>query len=299
MVKCWLTLALLYVILLPRHGHTEPPATTSIVNTRERGKSLLQDSLKASAGRHPATPNRGTRILGALNAVPLSQGNQDKIIPQCLMITDLTVVNDARASQGGKWSFGYLMRAMANTAATGIVPEEFVRRWLSHWEQDQSINGFTVRKREDIQNVIQSWPKLSDGRLDLDRAPFRLLAIVNRLDLRNNFVLGVPRIGGGGAGEARFVYCWLNDAGAPQNFTVNFEFSIKRNTFEEVQEWAKRWYDLKDLTIGSAEYLQALEAITEQFATAAVDPEQPPVGPTENERNRSRSPMGTTRVPAR
>lgn len=278
MTRCWLPLLLSCCLVpLARHGHAELPAALKAISSRTAGKPLLQDSLKASAGKRPTAPERGTRTPSALNTAA-TLGNQDKIIPHCLMITDLTVVNDSRASHGGKWSFGYLTRAMANTPATGIVPEEFVRRWLAHWEQDQLINGITVHKREEIQTVIDSWPKQSDGRLDLDRAPFRLLAIVNRLDLRNNLVLGVPRIGGGGAGEARFVYCWVNESGAPQNFTVNFEFAIKRRTFDEVRRWAKRWYELKDLDLGSAEYLQALEAITERFAAAAVDPEQPPAG---------------------
>ena len=280
MARRGLTLLLICLALLPGSEAQKPTGAPAGGKPRVEGKPLLQDSLRASAEKRPGAPKRGTKPPGVqAEAPPRPQvRNQDKIIPHCLMITDLKVVNDPRASQGGKWSFGYLMRAMANTPATGIVPEEFVRRWLAHWEHDQSINGFTVRKREDIQTVIDSWPKQSDGRLDLDRAPFRLLAIVNRLDLRNNLVLGVPRVGGGGAGEGRFVYCWVNESGAPQNFTVNFEFAVKRKTFEEVQQWAKRWYDLKDLTMGSAEFLQALEAVTEQFAAAAADPEQPPAG---------------------
>lgn len=240
------------------------------------GRPLLQNRLPAASSNHLAVPGRGVRKAEA--AAAADDANDDNLVPHSLMITDLSVVNDPRASHGGKWSFGYLMRSIANTPATGIVPEELVRRWLQHWEEDQSISGFVVRKREAIQELIDSWPKQENGALDLDRAPFRLLAIVNRIDLRNNLVLGVPRMGGGGAGEGRFVYCWVNESGIPQNFTANFEFSVKRSTFEEVREWAKRWYDLKGLAMGSEQYLQALERITEEFAAAAVDPEQLPAG---------------------
>jgi hypothetical protein len=266
--------------LLHRAHPTEPPSRPEARKAPPDGKQLLVDTLKGTDANRAQAPLRGSRAPGAKGDASAQPkiAHQDRLVPHSLMITDLAVVNDRRASHGGKWSFGYLMRAMANTRATGIVAEEFVRRWLAQWERDQSVNGFVVRKREDIQTVIEGWPKLGNGQLDLDRAPFRLLAVVNRLDLRNNLVLGVPRVGGGGAGEARFVFCLVDPQGLPQNFTLNVEFGIKRRTFEDVRQWAKRWYDLKDLAMGSPEYLQTLEAITEEFAAPAADPEHPPAG---------------------
>jgi hypothetical protein len=266
--------------LLGRANSRGPSDGPGAVPPKAPGKPLLLDSLEAAAPARGVAPVRGSRaaVGKAGTPAPPKLVNQDKLVPHSLLVTDLAVVNDRRASQGGKWSFAYLMRAMANTRATGIVPEEFVRRWLAHWEQDQSVNGFTVRKREDIRAVVDGWPKLGDGRLDLDRAPFRLLAIVNRLDLRNNLVLGVPRVGGGGAGEGRFVFCLVDERGAPRNFTAIFEFAVKRKTFEDVRKWAGRWYDLKDRPIGSPGYLEALEAITDAFAGPAADPERPPAG---------------------
>lgn len=243
-----------------------------------QGKRLLQDELQSVESGRPRAAVRGARTIERSGSALPAILNQERIIPHGLLINDVSVVNDPRASNGGTWSFGYLMRGMANTASTGIVPEEFVRRWLAHWQTDQVVNGFTVGQRPDIQAVIEAWPKTAAGSLDLDKAPFRLLAIVNRLDLRNNLVLGVPRIGGGGAGEARFVYCLVDADGTPQNFTVIFEYAIKRNTFDAVQEWGRRWYDLKDVALGTAEYLERLESITEEFAAPAVDPEQPPNG---------------------
>jgi hypothetical protein len=280
MAKRRLVMLVLGVVVLNDPVPSPIPTTGPQQQSRVEGKPLLQGKPKGLDAGKTTSPQRGTRSAGLKAAIaePAPLANQDKIVSQCLMITDLAVVNDPRAAQGGKWSFGYLLRSMANTPATGIRAEELARRWLAHWEQDQTINGFTVHKRDAIQAVIDRWPKLEDGRLDLDRAPFRLLAIVNRIDLRNNLVLGAPRLGDGGAGEGRFVYCLIDETGSPLNFTVNFEFAVKRHTFEEVKQWARLWYDLKDLTLGSDEYLQALEAITEQFAAPAIDPEQPPSG---------------------
>ena len=242
------------------------------------GKSLLR-SAEIPLRSGPPTPRRSRELSGEVfeGAPPTVAPNQDRLVPQCLMITDLSVVDSPRAVSG-PWAFGSLMRSAANHDASGINPEQFVRRWLAHWESDQQLNGRLVRKRNGIAEFINNWPKKTDGDLDLERAPFRLLAIVNRVDLRNNLVLGVPRIGGGGGGEGRFVFGAVDPSGASLNFTVIFEYVIKRRTFEEVQAWGRRWYALKDLPLGSEQYLERLQELTDQFAAPGVDPEQPPNG---------------------
>lgn len=244
------------------------------------GKSLERAATEPEGAAQPIPRRSTAKSVEAAASTPAPQAavsNQNQIIPNCLMITDVRVVNSPQATNG-PWSFGYLMRSAANHDASGIKPEQLVRNWLAHWETDQVPNGQTVRKRDGIAEFITNWPKKPDGDLDLDRAPFRLLAIVNRVDLRNNLVLGVSRIGGGGAGEGRFVFGGVDPGGEPLNFTVIFEYGIKLRTFEEVQAWGRQWYALKDLTIGSTEYLNRLQEITEQFAAPAVDPEQPPSG---------------------
>src|SRR5688572_13331463 len=88
---------------------------------KSSSKSLIRNSPKAfSSARPPIRRQKSSAAADAATAAPIAVSNQDKIIPHCLMITDVKVVNDGRASQGGKWSFGYLMRAMANTASSGI-----------------------------------------------------------------------------------------------------------------------------------------------------------------------------------
>lgn len=247
------------------HGRSAEPSSN---------KSLLrklEPRLSASDRRLRVLPER---TLDSAAGLATAQAT----IANCLMITELKVVNDARASGDGAWSFGHLLKAAANQRSTGIRVAELTRRWVAHWEQDQSLNGSVVRKREGIQQFLDDWPKTASGDLDLDRAPFRLLAIVNRLDLRNNLVLGVPRIGGGNGGEARLVYGAIDPQGRPLPFTVIFEYGIKRQTFAEVQAWARRWYELKELKLGSEAYLQRLQGITDEFTAAAADPEQLPNG---------------------
>ncbi|MEW6737403.1 MAG: hypothetical protein AB1489_39340 [Acidobacteriota bacterium] len=174
----------------------------------------------------------------------------------------------------GKWTFGYLMEQMANQAVTGIDPSKFVRLWLRKWEVDQPVNGWTVAKRLQIQNlIIGPWEQASGGPgspLDLSKAPFKLLAIVNRVDLRDNTVYG-----GSNAGEARFVFGAIGPNCQILQFTVIFEYGIDRKGCKQVKAWAQQWYDLGALPLGSPAYNAALEAITEQFVKAGAAPSKP------------------------
>jgi hypothetical protein len=113
--------------------------------------------------------------------------------------------------------------------------------------------------------------------LDLSKAPFRLLAIVNRVDRRGNSLYG-----GGNAGEARFVFGGVDLNRCQRDniqlvpFTVIFEYGIKKPGCAGVRAWAQQWHDLGNLPRGSAAYNAALEAITDTFTEAGADPSKPP-----------------------
>jgi len=177
----------------------------------------------------------------------------------------------------GKWTFGHLMTEMANTPVTGLDPRVFTRRWLEKWMTDQTVNTFTVEQRTAIQSlVITPWETASGvgpgGLLDLKKAPFRLLAIINRVDLSDNLVYGQ-----GSAGEARFVFGVLGPAPScsPARFAVIFEYGVEAKGCKGLKAWAKQWFDLKQHAIGTPAYNAALEAITEQFVNANAAPTKP------------------------
>ena len=215
-----------------------------------------------------------------------------------LVITNVKVVEDPTRTFNpctnagaplGPWTFGYLMQQMANQPRTGIAPSTFVRQWLDKWMADQTTaNGWTAPKRQLIkQLVIDPWQAASGGAgmpLDLRKAPFRLLAIVNRVDLRSNSAYG-----GGSAGEGRFVFGVLDMrqtggidpytgrprvACAPTQFTVIFEYGIDR-TGCAIRDWGRQWAKLSSLPLGSAAYNAALQAITDQFTKADAAPRKP------------------------
>jgi hypothetical protein len=181
-----------------------------------------------------------------------------------LMITDLGVVEDpARTTNGGAWTFRHLMEAMAPSAAQAPALAESL---FSSWLVDQTVGGFTAAARTGVQSlVLDPWPRIN-GQLDLDQAPLRLLAIVNRIDLRD--------LSQGKAGEGRFVFGVVdaNAGNSPTSFTVILEYRLPATSEADVLAWADRWHDLGALALGSAAYNQALEGVTELFAGRNAEP---------------------------
>lgn len=200
-----------------------------------------------------------------------------------LMITDLSVVNDPTrtydlcnntGNPNGAWTFKTLMTNMANQPMTGIDPAVFTENWLQSWNINHTINTFPVPARPNIGAlVLNSWPRIG-GKLDLNKAPFRLLAIVNRVDLRKNRVYG-----GGGAGEGRLVFGVVNRNAAggcsTTRFTVIFEYKVPKTTCTDVQAYGQQWVNLGNIALGNAAFNPALQAITDQFTTANAAPNRP------------------------
>lgn len=200
-----------------------------------------------------------------------------------LMVTHLGAVEDGTrtsASCGqpsmGKWSFGYLMEQMANTPATGVTGSQFTQAWLERWLTAQPVNGWSVHERTLMQaRILDPWIAASGGpgtALDLSKAPFKLLAIVNRVDLRDQVAYG-----GGSGGELRFVFAHLDGACSTGNrpFEVILEFGVPVSGCLDVKAWAAQWKALDTLALGSPAYNAALEAITEQVVVANAAPGKP------------------------
>jgi hypothetical protein len=184
-----------------------------------------------------------------------------------LMITNLSVVNDLVRTRwtgslsnpsDGAWHFGRLMTEMAGAND----PTTFVRSWLGQWERPVTVNGQIVPARTGISRIINAWPKTSAGKLDLTKAPFRLLAIVNRFDLRS----------AGNAGEGRFVFGVLDGTSSIPQFTVILEYKMLAATAADVRIWADLWKDLGTAAIGSAAARTKLQAITDRFTRRDAGP---------------------------
>ncbi|WP_242589020.1 hypothetical protein [Corallococcus macrosporus] len=268
-------------------------------------------------GRHPAARFEGlefqaqafrnggmTLIDGCPAGPPSSQALWDKTLllrsPQ--VVQDPTRTWDPCTNQGtrgGVWTFGHLMRQMATNAGPNVTPDRFVLKWLSTWLNDQTINGDVVpqRRQEMFDQVIRPWALASGGdaflsnaggqwqvgiagELNLDIAPFRLLAIVNRIDLAGN-------TGGYGgtstAGELRFVFgvtqpqFWGVPGGSEATcglkpFTTIVEYGVPRVGCQQVIDYARQWADLGTHSSFDAAYLSKLETITQSVVLANKAP---------------------------
>ncbi|MDY7231406.1 hypothetical protein [Hyalangium rubrum] len=184
-----------------------------------------------------------------------------------LVITSLSVVEDmVRTPVGGPWHFEALMRAMAGNQD----PSTLVRQWLRTWATPQTINGLVVPARPQmLTKVLGPWEDVSGGPsqpLNFAHAPFRLLAIVNRMDLRQP---GVQ------AGEGRFVFGVLGPSGNPLEFTVIFEYALPGATPEAIQLWARDWHELGQLGLSHPDFKMKLQALTDRFTLAGVMPGRP------------------------
>jgi hypothetical protein len=184
-----------------------------------------------------------------------------------LVVTDPTVLNDARASNatGGPWSFRFLIGQMA---PVGSDPADFAAAWLSQFEiPNGTVNGFPVDVRT-TSTVRSMWPTTANGKLDLSKAPFKLISIVNRMDLH-----------AASNGEGRFVYALVDQNGFAQSMTVIFEYGLPAkdvNTGATLtrKSWASKFHALGTKAFGET-YNAALQAVTDLFTRRNTSPLKP------------------------
>lgn len=232
-------------------------------------------------------PNFDINKFDGINAVsisnlkaPFSKSLISKVRENCIFITDLKVVEDPTrtwnpctqtGNLNGCWSFKTIFQQLASPNPQNIAGatkvSNFVKKWLTTFTINRIINSDSVAARPSVQDLlIDPWLEKSrqagnpKGFLDMRFAPFKLIAIVNRFDLRS-FATGIP------AGEGRLIFCLIDSSytkALPFTFICEYGIPMKDNC-EELKDWATQWYNLKDLEIGSENYNQALQAITDQF----------------------------------
>jgi hypothetical protein len=238
----------------------------------------------------------------------------------------------------GIWTFGKFMDNMANTSYTGVSTSDFIKNWLKNYLTNiPSPNGTSLprsNKRDLILDIlIRPWIHKANGVTDVNdfinsstnayyinlgnwedewdaapdaelikNAPFKLTAIANRIDLRNNvgYTNKLFR-----AGETRFIFTAiiLYDIGSliddlafgdvgdiPLNnlnnngfsdfidwkgMNVIFEFGNVQTNLCDLKEFAQLWLNLSGLTLGSSAYNSALEDITETVINNNADYTKP------------------------
>ncbi len=177
----------------------------------------------------------------------------------------------------GAWTFKRLMENIANEPVTGVNAADMVEDWVNSLGVNQTINSFPVDATTRAAKLLNHWPRDIDGRLDLAHSPFRLLAIVNRLDLRT-----ATTYGNGGAGEGRFIFGIIKvdpndlmDTCMTEPGTVIFEYGVPLQQCSAIRNYGMQWAELEDHALGSPSYNAALQAITDQFTSAGAAPTKP------------------------
>lgn len=185
----------------------------------------------------------------------------------------------------GKWTAWQHFTVLAG----GGDPSVFIHDWFKTFFVPSEVNGQMLTKRNLAEKVLIGWRKQSMGpnclvpenlatpcSLDKNKAPFRLLAVVNRQDVRGDG--GDPDSYGGPLGEGRFVFNILKYDAQNQlkksKANVIFEYnlpSIWKDPFSDAWEWANRWHKLASAPMQADDevYKQQLQTkITDVFATA-------------------------------
>lgn len=174
------------------------------------------------------------------------------------------------------WSFKTLMSNLNDETTSGMTDQQFTHSWLRNWITNTSVNGFLIPARIRIKDFFQGWDENNAATLNMDKLPFRLLAIVNRIDLA-----AIPAYGVSTAnkpGEIRFVFglitrdstgfCRNNGIpGSADQMTAIFEYRDATNGCSSLKDLANKWLALDSTAIqfgrNSANYLNALKAITD------------------------------------
>ncbi|MRG92362.1 hypothetical protein [Polyangium spumosum] len=252
--------------------------------TEEEG---LTDSV--SQAEVTACPGFAAQIPNVKYDKELVITNPAVVDDPCRTIMDNPLCTDPNKTQiNGKWSFWYLMSQMAGSNNVS----RFVLKWLESFEADDIVvNGQTLQARTPIRSlIIDPWRQKSGCAIGLKYdqfggacnlnpklAPFRLLGIFNRVDLRSGGAGSVDPYGnivsGGDAGEGRFVFGFTqvpnsvdSVANATQlpDATMIFEYKLPTNN-RTAQQWALAWRALGNFTTFDAGYKNALQTITEGF----------------------------------
>ncbi|MCW1926132.1 hypothetical protein OKA05_26475 [Luteolibacter arcticus] len=224
-----------------------------------------------------------------------SPEDHEIVIGKELLITALEVVNAPEATYPGPWSFGHLM----DEALGDKVSQKAVATWLEAWakglpESPTSTTGPPPREALE-QRLIAPW-RLRDGHVpgsgewlpDFSHAPFRLLAIVNRMDLGEHALPTTPAAttgfpgspgynGGSGAdslagreaGEARLVFAAVDPSGQPLpgGTTIILEYGLDAPSTARgrTRDWALAWHHLGTQPAFDDAYRADLVQVTRLF----------------------------------
>lgn len=235
-----------------------------------------------------------------------------------LFITDTTVTQDPARTYNpvtntgtamGLWTFGNMMKNIGGTSAAN--QKAVLLSFVENWMKQDTVNGQVVVPRTDaLLYMIRPWLQKAKGTTTdygnisgsadywktawnstatdtlLKYAPFRLMAIVNRLDLRQNTAYSNVNIFPLATGETRFIFTLIIDktisiynvagdvpVSEDQDFqnpffadwrgmNVIFEYGNIQTSACAIQAFGQDWVTLSSLNFGTTAFNDKLDQIT-------------------------------------
>jgi cytochrome c551/c552 len=283
--------------------------TAPLFNNREQVRTL--DFNPGTALPGPGEPRQITFTLpnlGSFTVVGRPRGFLPLAIPpstdpaKTLMVTTVGTVQDTtrtftpcNPATGTVAPFGnpngvWAMKTLLGNMAGATPPQQFINDWLAQWNNgaaagtvrhsDGATVSFPVAGRSLVSMISNfqgsAWNPANPATLNIDKLPFRLLAIVNRLDLAGGSFYGPT-----GAGELRFVFGLLERQGnscvpatAPLSgsMTVILEYKVPTTACLGLKNLANTWIALDALVPGSAPYNAVLQTLTDDVTPANANP---------------------------
>lgn len=179
------------------------------------------------------------------------------IIPEkSLLIIDKDIVNSPNAKSNGSFGFATLFkRALVHDSQAG----EAAYDWLNQFHEVKTFNGYKLPERRP-KPLFDIWPikrhaasSQSRPALDLDKAPFVLLAIVFRPDLATTK----------GFGELRFVFGAIDKNGDAPDLGIIFEFSLTPSSrYPTKKSWFEAFASLSNAS-NHKDYLNKLSTLVD------------------------------------
>ena len=258
--------------------------------------------------------------LVALGPCPVRPTSQLARWNESLAINDIAITRDPQRTNDvcdpgpdnpdGVWTFKHLMQEMA--AGSGVSTHDFIVDWLENWIDDQTINQDTLPARENMFDlVVKPWADASGvlafqftqpgadndqliffdpvtfvpAQLDLNLAPFRLSAILNRIDLGGTETQTSGGYSGSTTttvrtdpGELRFTFGVQNlDTCDTLRFSVIFEYGVPIRGCQGTRDWAFDWTRLNNPNFAprfSGKWRDHLQSLTQQVVVAGAAPDK-------------------------
>lgn len=198
-------------------------------------------------------------------------------ISHALQVTAVSVVGDVgQPPAKPEWSLRHALTEIGGSRGPGTALHDFLGTMLV----EQSINGFGVAPRPDIQTVLlDPWQAAAgvatfealvdvlDGKQGVpaadaawNAAPFKLVSIGYRPDLVRTDFEG-ERINAGGEGRLIFQAITGTEFEA---MLIIFEYTLPARNTTELVDWTRKYDALRQMPFGPA-YNDALATITRQF----------------------------------